>query len=189
VRKLIVISAPSGAGKTSVVHFLLKNIPKLSFSISACSRQKRENETDGEDYYFLGVDEFKSKIKEDAFLEWEEVYSNQFYGTLRSEVEKIWKKQKTAIFDIDVVGGINIKNQYPDECLSIFISPPSIKELRNRLNKRGTDLAKDIEIRLAKAEEEMGQSKAFDVVIVNRDLDTTCKKALGVINNFINYKA
>ena len=127
--KLIVISAPSGAGKTSIVHHLLKNMPELSFSVSACSREKRDNETHGKDYYFLGVEGFQNKIKEDAFLEWEEVYENQYYGTLKSEIERIWSEGKTVIFDVDVIGGLNIKKQYPKECLSLFIMPPSFDVL------------------------------------------------------------
>ena len=134
MRKLIVISAPSGAGKTSIVHYLLKNMPELSFSISACSRNKRANEIDGKDYHFLGVDGFKNKIKENAFLEWEEVYENQFYGTLKSEVEIILNEGKTVIFDVDVVGGLNIKKQYPKESLAIFIMPPSMDVLREILS-------------------------------------------------------
>ena len=128
--KLIVISAPSGAGKTSIVLHLLKNMPELSFSVSACSREKRDNETHGKDYYFLGVEGFQNKIKEAAFLEWEEVYENQYYGTLKSEVERIWDEGGTVIFDLDVVGVLNIKKQNPKECLSIFIMPPSIDVLK-----------------------------------------------------------
>jgi guanylate kinase len=131
VGKLIVISAPSGAGKTSIVHHLLKNMPELSFSVSACSREKRDNETHGKDYYFLGVEDFQNKIKEDVFLEWEEVYENQYYGTLKSEIERIWSEGKTVIFDVDVIGGLNIKKQYPKECLSLFIMPPSVDVLRD----------------------------------------------------------
>ena len=137
--KLIVISAPSGAGKTSIVHHLLKNMPELSFSVSACSREKRDNETHGKDYYFLGVEGFQNKIKEYAFLEWEEVYENQYYGTLKSEIERIWSEGKTVIFDVDVIGGLNIKKQYPKECLSLFIMPPSVDVLRERLSGRGSE--------------------------------------------------
>jgi guanylate kinase len=157
VQKLIVISAPSGAGKTSIVHYLLKNMPELSFSISACSREKRENETEGKDYYFLGVDRFKNKIKEDAFLEWEEVYKNQFYGTLKSELERISNEGKTSIFDVDVVGGLNIKKIYPKESLAIFIMPPSLEELRERLAKRGTESEKSLQIRMEIAEQEIAK--------------------------------
>ncbi|MBT5859450.1 MAG: guanylate kinase [Flavobacteriales bacterium] len=185
MNKLIVISAPSGAGKTSIVHYLLKNMSELSFSVSACSRDKRENETNGVDYHFLGVEGFKKKIKVDAFLEWEEVYSNQYYGTLKSEVERIWKEDKTVIFDVDVVGGLNIKKQYPKECLSIFIMPPSIDVLRERLSGRSSESEEKIEIRLNKASEEISRNQEFDTVILNDDFEIACKETLEVISNFI----
>jgi len=185
VNKLIVISAPSGAGKTSIVHYLLKNMSELSFSVSACSRDKRENETNGVDYHFLGVEGFKKKIQEDAFLEWEEVYRNQFYGTLKSEVKRIWKEGKTVIFDVDVVGGLNIKKQSPKECLSIFIMPPSIDVLRERLSGRSSESEEKIEIRLNKASEEISRNQEFDTVILNDDFEIACKETLEVIRNFI----
>ena len=184
--KLIVISAPSGAGKTSIVHYLLKNISELSFSISACSRDKRNNETEGKDYYFLSVEDFKTKIKENAFLEWEEVYKNQFYGTLKSEVERILKKGGAAIFDVDVVGGLNIKTQYPKECLGIFIMPPSVKVLRERLSNRGSESAKSLQIRLDNAEREILRNNEFDKVILNDDFNIACEEAKAVITSFIN---
>ena len=184
--KLIVISAPSGAGKTSIVRYLLNELPYLSFSISACSRMKRVNEVDGKDYHFLGEDEFKQKINEDAFLEWEEVYDNQYYGTLKSEVERIWKAEKTVIFDVDVLGGINIKKQYPKECLSIFIMPPSLEVLRRRLNGRGSESEESLEKRLGKAEEEIAQNQEFDVVILNDNLQIACTETKEVITNYIN---
>ena len=158
----------------------------LSFSVSACSRDKRENETNGEDYHFLGVEGFKKKIKVDAFLEWEEVYSNQYYGTLKTEVERIWKEDKTVIFDVDVVGGLNIKKQYPKECLSIFIMPPSIDVLRERLSGRSSESEEKIEIRLNKASEEISRNQEFDTVILNDDFEIACKETLEVIQNFIN---
>ena len=185
MNKLIVISAPSGAGKTSIVKHLLKNMDALSFSVSACSRDKRENETDGKDYHFLGIEDFKKKIKEDAFLEWEEVYSNQYYGTLKTEVERIWKEDKTVIFDVDVVGGLNIKKQYPKECLSIFIMPPSIDVLRERLSGRSSESEEKIEIRLNKASEEISRNQEFDTVILNDEFEIACKETLEVISNFI----
>ena len=186
MNKLIVISAPSGAGKTSIVHYLLKNMSELSFSVSACSRDKRENETNGVDYHFLGVEGFKKKIKEDSFLEWEEVYSNQYYGTLKTEVERIWEEDKTVIFDVDVLGGLNIKKQYPKECLSIFIMPPSIDALRERLSGRSSESEEKIEIRLNKASEEISRNQEFDTVILNDDFEIACKETLEVISNFIN---
>ena len=184
--KLIVISAPSGAGKTSIVHHLLKNMDALSFSVSACSREKRDNETHGEDYYFLGVEGFQNKIKEDAFLEWEQVYENQYYGTLKSEIERIWSEGKTVIFDVDVVGGLNIKKQYPKECLSLFIMPPSLEVLAERLIGRGSESDESLQKRLDKAEEEIAQNQAFDRVILNDDLEIACEETMEVITNFIN---
>jgi guanylate kinase len=185
VRKLIVISAPSGAGKTSIVHFLLKNMPELAFSVSACSREKRENEIHGEDYYFLGVEGFKNKIAENAFLEWEQVYENQYYGTLTSEIERIWSEGKTAIFDVDVEGGLNIKKQYLTECLSIFIMPPSLGVLQERLIARGSESDKSLKKRLDKAEEEIAKNQEFDSIILNDNFDIACKETMGVISNFI----
>jgi guanylate kinase len=185
VGKLIVISAPSGAGKTSIVHHLLKNMNALSFSVSACSRDKRENETHGKDYYFLGVEGFQQKIKEDAFLEWEQVYENQYYGTLKSEIERIWNEGKTVIFDVDVVGGLNIKKQYPKECLSLFIMPPSLEVLAERLIGRGSESDESLQKRLDKAEEEIAQNQAFDMVILNDDLEIACEETMEVITNFI----
>lgn len=184
--KLIVISAPSGAGKTSIVHHLLKNMPELSFSVSACSREKRDNETHGKDYYFLGVEGFQNKIKEAAFLEWEEVYENQYYGTLKSEIERIWSEGKTVIFDVDVIGGLNIKKQYPKECLSLFIMPPSVDVLRERLSGRGSESEKKLEMRLAKAEQEISKNQEFDKVILNDDFGIACEETMEVITNFIN---
>ena len=187
--KLIVISAPSGAGKTSIVHQLLKDIPALSFSVSASSREKRENEVHGKDYYFLGAEEFHEKIKKDAFLEWEEVYRNQYYGTLRSEIERIWRGGKTVIFDVDVVGGLNIKKQYPKECLSIFIMPPSLKVLADRLIGRESESDASIKKRLDKAEEEISKRKLFDTIIFNDNFKIACEQTNEVITNFINVQA
>ena len=183
--KLIVISAPSGAGKTSIIHQLLKNITELSFSVSASSREKRDNEVHAKDYYFLGIEGFQQKIKEDAFLEWQKVYENQYYGTLKSEVERIWSEGKTVIFDIDVVGGLNIKKQYPKQCLSIFIMPPSLEVLAERLIGRGSESDASVKKRLDKAEEEISRNKQFDTVILNDDFEIACEQAQKVITNFI----
>ena len=183
--KLIVISAPSGAGKTSIVHFLLKKIEALSFSVSACSRAKRENETDGIDYHFLAVKEFQQKTKKGEFLEWEEVYKNQYYGTLKSEVERIWQKGKTVIFDVDVIGGINIKKQYLSECLSIFIMPPSLETLEERLQNRGSESIDSLQKRIAKAKGEIARSGEFDKVILNDDFAIACRETMEVIQKFI----
>ena len=183
--KLIVISAPSGAGKTSIVHFLLGKTDALSFSVSACSRARRDNETDGIDYHFLTVDEFQKEIKEDSFLEWEEVYKNQYYGTLKSEVERIWREGKTVIFDVDVVGGLNIKKQYQKECLSIFIMPPSLAVLEERLQKRGSESKESLQKRVAKAKEEIAKRMEFDQVILNDDFEVACMETMEVIQKFI----
>jgi len=185
VEKLIVISAPSGAGKTSIVHFLLKQIEVLSFSVSACSRARRKNERDGIDYHFLAVEEFQQKIKKGDFLEWEEVYKNQYYGTLKSELKRIWREGKTIIFDMDVVGGVNIKKQYSSECLSIFIMPPSLAVLEERLQKRGSESADSLQKRVTKAKGEIARSGEFDKVILNDDFVKACREAMEVIQKFI----
>ena len=183
--KLFIFSAPSGSGKTTIVRSLLEKDLDLEFSISATSRPKRENEINEKDYYFLSVDEFKQRIKNDEFVEWEEVYENRFYGTLKSEVERIWKEGKHVIFDVDVVGGINIKKKYPDKALSIFIMPPSIEELEKRLKLRSTDSKEDIETRINKASEELTYAKDFDIVIVNDKLDKAILEAKNAVRNFI----
>ena len=183
--KLIVISAPSGAGKTSIIHFLLEQMDVLSFSVSACSRARRDNETDGIDYRFLAVEQFQKEIKENTFLEWEEVYENQYYGTLKSEVERIWNEGKCVIFDVDVMGGLNIKKQYPTECLSIFIMPPSLAVLEERLKSRGPESAEGLQKRLTKAKVEIAKSEEFDRVILNDNLDVACKKSMEAIQTFI----
>jgi len=186
VRKLIVISAPSGAGKTSIVHYLLKNMSELAFSVSACSREKRENEIHGEDYFFLGIEGFKNKIAENAFLEWEQVYPNQYYGTLTSEIERIWSEGNSVIFDVDVVGGLNIKKQYPAECLSIFIMPPSLEVLQERLIARGSESKESLQKRLDKAEGEIAKNQEFDRIILNDNFEIACEQTKEVITNFIN---
>jgi len=184
--KLIVISAPSGAGKTSIVRQLLKDMPELSFSVSASSRVMRENEVDGKDYYFLGVEEFQQKIKEGAFVEWEQVYENQYYGTFKSEIERISSEGRAVIFDVDVIGGLNIKHQYSRECLSIFIMPPSLKVLAERLIGRGSESNESIKKRLDKAEEEISKNKQFDIIILNDDFEIACEQTKEVITNFIS---
>ncbi len=184
--KLIIVAAPSGAGKTTIVRHLLEQMPNLSFSISATSREPRGKEANGKDYYFLGVEGFKQKIKEDAFLEWEEVYANQFYGTLKSEVERLWKMGKTVIFDIDVIGALNLKSQFNEKALSIFIMPPDKETLEQRLRQRQTETEEKIQMRLNKAEEEMEKSSDFDQVLLNKDLKTAQKKAIKLIENFLH---
>lgn len=187
--KLIIFSAPSGAGKTTIVKHLLQQKLGLEFSISATSRAMRHTETNGKDYYFLTSDEFKKKIENDEFLEWEEVYTGTFYGTLKSEVERIRNNGKHVIFDVDVVGGCNIKKYYGDEALAIFVQPPSVEELHNRLVCRSTDLPEVIEKRVAKAEYELTFADKFDVIIVNDDLGKAQQQAEKVICEFISLPA
>ena len=185
-KKVVIFSAPSGAGKTTLVRHLLAQGLPLEFSISACSRAPRTNEQDGKDYHFLSPRDFKEKIAADAFLEWEEVYENMFYGTLKSEVERIWANGKQVIFDVDVVGGINIKKHFGVQALSVFVAPPSIEELKSRLEGRGTETAESLQKRLAKVAEEMAQQDAFDIVIVNDDLYTARQEVITKVTDFIN---
>jgi len=186
--KLIIFSAPSGAGKTTIVRHLLEKDLNLEFSISATSRGKRHTETDGKDYYFLSPEEFRSKIENDEFLEWEEVYSGTFYGTLKSEIERIRKAGKNVIFDVDVVGGSNMKKYFGDEALAIFVQPPSVAELRNRLVSRSTDAPEVIEKRIAKAEYELTFSDQFDVIVVNENIEQAFIEAENCIRKFISAK-
>ena len=184
--KLIVFSAPSGAGKTSIVKYLIdKKELNLGFSISATSRKNREKEINEKDYYFLSVDEFKSKIKNNAFLEWEEVYPNSFYGTLNSEVERIWQLGKNVIFDIDVSGGLRIKRKYPDKTIAIFVKPPSIDELKIRLKTRKTESENKINMRISKASAEMATADLFDIIIENKVLKTAQKDAHKIVRDFV----
>jgi guanylate kinase len=170
--KLIVFSGPSGSGKTTLVnHLLSDNFIDAEFSVSATSREPRENETHGKEYYFLSVDSFKQKISEEAFVEWEEVYPNRFYGTLKTEVERIRKSGKHVLFDIDAVGGINIKKMYGDDALTFFVKPPSTEELKRRLKNRATEDAESLKVRIAKAEYEISLSEQFDYTVVNDDLE------------------
>ena len=186
--KAIIFSAPSGAGKTSIVHSLLKNNLNLEFSISACTRSKRTNEIHGKDYYFVSVNEFKKKINAAEFIEWEEVYKNNYYGTLKNEIHRIWRNNNHVIFDVDVEGGINLKNYFQDKSLSIFISPPSIEELRNRLILRESEKLNDLENRINKAKKEMEYQTNFDKVILNDILEKACENANKLIQNFLNSK-
>ena len=183
--KLIIFSAPSGAGKTTIVQHLLKIYPQLQFSVSACSRVVRKGEAEGVDYYFLSVDEFKKKIANDDFVEWEEVYKDNFYGTLRSEIFKIWKSNHVAIFDLDVEGGLNLKKQFSDKALSVFIMPPSVKHLEERLKQRETETTESILRRIGKAEKELKTSHQFDRIILNDDLPKALKEAELIIKNFL----
>ena len=184
--KLIIFSAPSGSGKSTIVNYLLEQGVPVAFSISACSRAPRGEEKHGEHYYFLSPEEFRAKVAADEFLEWEEVYEGRYYGTLRSEVDRIWANGKQVIFDIDVVGGVNLKKQYGDQALSVFIKAPSIEVLKERLIARNTEDEANLKMRLDKAEEEMAYAKEFDLVIINDDLKTAQEEAFQKVTDFIN---
>ncbi|MGB5358507.1 MAG: guanylate kinase [Eudoraea sp.] len=184
--KLIIFSAPSGSGKTTIVkHLLEQEELNLAFSVSATSRPKRGKEKHGVNYYFISVNEFKSHIKNDDFLEWEEVYRDNFYGTLKSEVERLWAEGKNVIFDIDVAGGLRIKGKYPDKTLAVFVKPPSVDELKIRLKKRSTESEDKINMRIAKASVELATAPQFDKVIKNYDLDTALNEAHELVANFL----
>lgn len=183
--KCVIFSAPSGAGKTTIVHHLLEQDLGLEFSVSACSRIPRPNEIDGKDYHFLGLEGFKQKIEDKAFVEWEEVYSNNYYGTLKSEMERIWSQGKTVIFDVDVIGGLNIKKQFKENALAIFVQPPSYEELENRLRNRSTETEEKINQRMSKAKKELAFSAEFDVVLINDNLKDACVKAEQLIVSFL----
>ena len=185
--KLIVFSAPSGSGKTTIVrHLLSKEDLNLEFSISAASREPRGEEVNGKDYYFMSTEEFKKHIKNEDFLEWEEVYRDNFYGTLKSEVERIWAKDKNVIFDIDVAGGLRIKHKFPEETLAVFVKPPSVDELKRRLKERSTESDDKINMRIAKASVELATAPQFDTVIKNYDLDIALEEAYQLVKNYVN---
>jgi len=186
--KLIIFSAPSGSGKTTLVRHLISVMEKLSFSVSAASRKKRPNEVDGKDYYFISVDDFKSKIKKNKFVEWEEVYPDHFYGTLFSEVERIRNEGKHVVFDVDVIGGLSIKKIYKDEALAIFVKPPSVQELKSRLIKRASDDDDKIKLRIEKAERELSYESDFDTVIINDNLELAKKETIKLVNQFMQAK-
>mgnify|MGYP000946655282 CR=1 FL=1 len=184
--KLIIIAAPSGAGKTSVTRHLLKALPEqLAFSISCATRSARNNEKDKVDYYFISVEEFKHKIEQKAFVEWEMVYEGKYYGTLKSEVERIWQQHKAPLLDVDVQGGINIQQQYPYHSLSLFIEPPSIEELERRLRSRGTETEESLKARVSKAAYELTFKDRFDHVILNDELHRACREAEQLIRDFL----
>ncbi|PQJ16080.1 guanylate kinase [Aureicoccus marinus] len=185
--KLLIFSAPSGSGKTTIVQHLLRQSElNLAFSVSATTREKREGETDGVNYYYLSPDTFKEKIQTKEFLEWEEVYPLHFYGTLRSEVERLWEEGKHVIFDIDVAGGLRLKEHFPERTLSVFVQPPSMDTLRERLEGRSTESAEKIEMRLAKAAQELETAPQFDYLLLNEDLEVALKEAYLVVEQFLN---
>lgn len=183
--KAIIISAPSGAGKTTLVNKLLNTKLPLLFSISACSRAPREGEEDKKDYYFLSIEEFKEKIKAQDFIEWEEVYEGNFYGTLKKEIERIWKEKKHVVFDVDVIGGISLKNYFMENSISIFIKPPNMEVLSKRLKKRNTEDRKSIKNRLEKSFEEMKSIDKFDKIIVNDELSISSKNIIETVKKFL----
>lgn len=184
--KVIIFSAPSGSGKTTIVHRLLERYPQLEFSISATSRAPRGAERDGVDYYFLSQEAFAAAVAEGRFVEWEEVYKGTCYGTLRSEVERIWQKGHVIVFDVDVLGGINLKRIFGQDACSVFIMPPSVEELRRRLEGRGTDSPEAIDRRVAKAEFELTKAPEFDHTVVNDRLDDAVEKTCAILDAFIN---
>ena len=185
--KLLVFSAPSGSGKTTIVrHLLAQPELNLEFSISAATRELRGEEVNGKDYYFMSIEEFKKHIKADDFIEWEEVYRDNFYGTLKSEVERIWANGKNVIFDIDVAGGLRIKSKFPKETLAVFVKPPSVDELKRRLKERSTESEDKINMRIAKAHVELATAPQFDKVIKNYDLDVAKQEAYELVKAFVN---
>jgi guanylate kinase len=185
--KLIVFSAPSGSGKTTIVrHLLGKEDLNLEFSISAASRDPRGEEEHGKDYYFISLEEFKKHIKAENFLEWEEVYRDNFYGTLKAEIERIWALGKNVIFDIDVAGGLRIKHKFPEQTLAVFVKPPSVDELKRRLKERSTETDDKINMRIAKASVELATAPQFDTIIKNYDLDTAKEEAYQLVKDFVN---
>ncbi|MEI6174487.1 MAG: guanylate kinase [Bacteroidota bacterium] len=183
--KAIIVSAPSGAGKTTIVKHLVKVISRLEFSVSACSRSKREGETDGRDYYFISGDDFKARIGGDEFVEWQEVYPGSYYGTLKSEMERIWLQGKTPIFDVDVLGGLNLKKYFGSQGLAIFIQPPSVEELENRLRKRGTESDETLRKRVDKAAFELTFAMHFDKIIINDNLEVKCREIVTLVETFL----
>jgi guanylate kinase len=183
--KLVIISAPSGAGKTSIVSYLLTRDLLLEFSVSATTRKPRANETHGKEYYFLSTDNFKTRIKKKEFVEWEEVYEDNYYGTLKSEIERVLSHKKNLIFDVDVKGGINLKNIFGKRAISIFIMPPSIKELEKRLLARGSDEKSRIKVRVEKALEEIKLADQFDQIVINDNLETARSEVYEMVNRFL----
>ena len=185
--KALIFSAPSGAGKTTIVKHLVNTFPEIGFSISASTRDKRgRNEENGKDYYFLSPEDFRNKISNDEFVEWEEVYPGNFYGTLKSEIERLWSEGKTAIFDVDVKGGLKLKEYFGDQALAIFVSVPSVEVLKERLVKRATDSEESISGRLFKAEFEMGFADQFDQILINKELEDTLSTAERLVKDFMD---
>ena len=185
INKIIIITAPSGAGKTSITKFLMQHFPQLAFSVSAATRKARGDEKDGIDYHFISLEDFQHKIQHNEFIEWEMVYEGKYYGTLKTELERIWNLNKIPILDIDVKGAIHVKQQFSGSSLSIFIEPPSVAELKKRLESRGTESVEAIAARVNKASYEISFKDHFDQIIVNDDLEKACIKATEIVNDFI----
>ena len=185
-QKILIITAPSGAGKTSITKFLMDSFSVLSFSVSATTRNARGNEKDGVDYYFIPMEEFKTKIKQKEFAEWEMVYEGKYYGTLKSELKRIWSLGKIPVLDIDVKGAIHVQQQYPENTLSIFIDPPSVEELKNRLLSRGTETEESLQARINKASYEISFKNNFDKIIINENLEKACGLASEIVSSFLN---
>ena len=183
--KLIIITAPSGAGKTSITRYLMRHFPQLAFSVSAATRQARGIEKDGVDYHFMSTETFQQKIQHNEFVEWEMVYEGKYYGTLKSELEKIWFDNKIPVLDIDVKGAIHVQQQFPQTSLSLFIEPPSVEELKNRLQSRGTETAESLAARVNKAAYELSFKEHFNQVVVNDDLEKACASATAIVDAFI----
>ncbi len=184
--KLIIFAGPSGSGKTTIVHHLLRELPELSFSVSAATREQRSNELQGKDYYFMSEEDFKTKIENGEFVEWEQVYVGGYYGTLKSEIERVWSLDKNVVFDVDVEGALNIKKAYEDNALSVMIMPPSIEKLKERLQARATETPESLLKRVGKAEHELSYAYLFDKVIVNDNVEKAFEDALKIVNDFLN---
>jgi guanylate kinase len=184
--KLVIFSAPSGAGKTTIVHRIIESRNDLEFSVSACSRPKRTNEKNGVDYYFITANAFRNKISNNEFLEWQEVYENSYYGTLKSEVDRIWASNKHVIFDVDVVGGLNIKRYGKENALAVFVMPPSIKELEERLKRRSSETPETLKKRIEKAKYELTFANKFDKIIVNDELEKAVSEAKALVDEFLS---
>ena len=186
--KVIIFSAPSGSGKTTIVHEIMKRIEGLGFSVSATSRAPRPGEVNGRDYYFISPEEFQRKAERGEFIEWEEVYPGTYYGTLRLEIERLWKEGKNVVFDVDVVGGSNLKRIFGEKALALFIQPPSMEVLKQRLEQRGTETPESIARRLAKAGFELGYAKLFDRIIINDQLEAAIEQTIEAVKSFLKDK-